>query len=71
MKPEQKNYPQEVVDIYQKHIGINAEHQYIPTPREWVLDAMMDYAKFCLDQQTDKVISIMRVCEEIKKINEQ
>lgn len=31
-------------DIYQKHIGINAEHQYTPTPREWVFDAMEEYA---------------------------
>lgn len=33
-----------LIEIYEKHVGINAEMEYTPTPREWVLDAMKEYA---------------------------
>ena len=47
MKQPQKNYSQEdkMLEVYSKHIGLNAELQYKPTPREWVLDAMAEYSE--------------------------
>lgn len=32
-------------DIYEKHTGTNMELQYIPTPKENVLEMMDEYAK--------------------------
>lgn len=61
MEAEQKNYPQQdrCIEVYEKHIGINAEHEYTPTQKDWVLAAMREYAQVYIDVgvKKDKLIS--------------
>lgn len=68
MKPQQKNYPQEekLVEIYEKHVGMNQEHEYLPTPKSSVLEAMEEFAEYLLIEFGDLYVEGTR--NEMKKL---
>ena len=52
---------EKLLEIYGKHIGINQEMEYQPTPREWVLDAMKEAIEE-LQERYDTVSEAYSLC---------